>query len=91
MTKEASWNSALAPRPPLPPGLRDSEAHRHFLAFFEERLRVARVGSGEEPGEREQREAARNTVREKKLDEAMATLLREVRDRAYVELREPPQ
>ena len=40
--------SALSPRPLLPPGLRDSEAHRHFLAFFEERLRVARTGSGEE-------------------------------------------
>lgn len=41
--------------------------------------------------QREQREAARNVLREKKLDEAYATWIRDVRARAYVELREPPQ
>ena len=41
--------------------------------------------------EREQREAARNILREKKLDEAYATWAQEVRGRAYVEFREPPQ
>ncbi|MBK6005709.1 peptidylprolyl isomerase [Ramlibacter ginsenosidimutans] len=40
---------------------------------------------------REQREVARNLVREKKLDEAYARWTQEVRGRAYVELREPPQ
>ncbi len=40
--------------------------------------------------EREQREIARNVVREKKLDEAYAQWAQEVRGRAYVDLREPP-
>ena len=40
---------------------------------------------------REQREMARNVVREKKLDEAYANWARELRGRAYVEYREPPQ
>lgn len=39
----------------------------------------------------EQREVARNFVREKKLDEAYANWAQEVRGRAYVELREPPE
>jgi len=41
--------------------------------------------------EREQREVARNLVREKKLDESYAAWAQEVRGRAYVEFREPPQ
>jgi peptidyl-prolyl cis-trans isomerase SurA len=40
---------------------------------------------------RERREAARNMVREKKLDDAYAIWAQEVRGRAYVEFREPPQ
>lgn len=40
---------------------------------------------------REVREVIRNQLREAKLEEAYATWIREVRDRAYVELREPPQ
>jgi peptidyl-prolyl cis-trans isomerase SurA len=40
--------------------------------------------------QREQRELARNLVREKKLDEAYAQWAQDVRGRAYVELREPP-
>lgn len=40
--------------------------------------------------QREQRDAARNLVREKKLDEAYAQWAQDVRGRAYVELREPP-
>jgi peptidyl-prolyl cis-trans isomerase SurA len=39
----------------------------------------------------EQREAARAVLREKKLDEAFETWAQEVRARAYVEYREPPQ
>jgi peptidyl-prolyl cis-trans isomerase SurA len=39
---------------------------------------------------REQRELARNMLRERKFDEAYADWLRELRARAYVELREPP-
>jgi peptidyl-prolyl cis-trans isomerase SurA len=41
--------------------------------------------------EREQREAARGALREKKLDEAFITWAQELRARAYVELREQPQ
>jgi peptidyl-prolyl cis-trans isomerase SurA len=41
--------------------------------------------------QREQREIARNLIREKKLDEAYASWAQEVRGRAYVEFREPPQ
>ncbi len=40
---------------------------------------------------RDQRELARNTLREKKSEEAFNTWAQEVRARAYVELREPPQ
>ena len=40
---------------------------------------------------KEQREVVRNMVREKKLDQAYVTWSQEVRGRAYVELREPPQ
>jgi peptidyl-prolyl cis-trans isomerase SurA len=40
---------------------------------------------------REQREAARAALREKKLDEAFQSWAQELRARAYVELREPPQ
>ena len=40
--------------------------------------------------QREQREVARNLVREKKLDEAYVQWAQEVRGRAYVEFREPP-
>lgn len=41
--------------------------------------------------QREQRDLARNVVREKKLEDAYAVWAQEVRGRAYVELREPPQ
>jgi peptidyl-prolyl cis-trans isomerase SurA len=40
---------------------------------------------------REVREVVRNQLRETKLDEAYANWARDVRERAYVELREPPQ
>ncbi len=40
---------------------------------------------------REVRELIRNQLREAKLDAAYATWVRDVRERAYVELREPPQ
>jgi peptidyl-prolyl cis-trans isomerase SurA len=40
---------------------------------------------------REQREVVRNVVRERKLDEAYVQWAQEVRGRAYVEYREPPQ
>lgn len=43
------------------------------------------------PTQRELRDMARDTVREKKLDEAFATWVQEQRARAYVEYREPPQ
>ena len=39
----------------------------------------------------EQREAVRAMLREKKLDEAYGRWAQDVRGRAYVELREPPQ
>jgi peptidyl-prolyl cis-trans isomerase SurA len=40
---------------------------------------------------RDVRELVRNQLREAKLDEAYATWTRDIRERAYVELREPPQ
>ena len=40
---------------------------------------------------REQREMARNALRESKFEETFQTWAREVRGRAYVELRDPPQ
>ncbi len=40
---------------------------------------------------REQREAARGALRERKLDEAFQTWAQDLRARAYVEYREPPQ
>lgn len=40
---------------------------------------------------REQREVARNMVRERKMDEAYRSWLQELRGRAYVELRQAPQ
>jgi peptidyl-prolyl cis-trans isomerase SurA len=40
---------------------------------------------------REQREMVRGQLRDKKNDEAFSTWAQEVRGRAYVELREPPQ
>lgn len=42
-------------------------------------------------GPREQREVVRNLLRERKLDEAYVRWAQDVRGRAYVELREPPQ
>jgi peptidyl-prolyl cis-trans isomerase SurA len=39
----------------------------------------------------EQREAARNVLRDKRIEEAFSTWAQEVRARAYVEYREPPQ
>ena len=41
--------------------------------------------------DQEQRTMARNALREKKLDEAYATWVEDIRSRAYVEMREPPQ
>lgn len=41
--------------------------------------------------QREQRDLARTVVREKKLDEAYASWAQDVRGRAYVEFRDPPQ
>jgi peptidyl-prolyl cis-trans isomerase SurA len=40
---------------------------------------------------REKQDMARNTLREKKFDEAYVSWQREVRGRAYVEYRETPQ
>ncbi|MES2632516.1 MAG: peptidylprolyl isomerase [Pseudomonadota bacterium] len=41
--------------------------------------------------QREQRDMVRNVLREKKLDEVYVTFVQEVRGRAFVEYREPPQ
>lgn len=41
--------------------------------------------------DQEQRTVARNALREKKLDEAYVSWVEDVRGRAYVEMREPPQ
>ena len=42
-------------------------------------------------GEQEQREMVRNLLRRKKLEEAYASWMQDLRARAYVELREQPQ
>jgi peptidyl-prolyl cis-trans isomerase SurA len=41
--------------------------------------------------ETEQRNFARNVLRESKLDEAYASWVQDLRGRAFVEMREPPQ
>jgi len=41
--------------------------------------------------QRDQREAVRSMLREKKLDEAYAVWAQDLRGRAYVEMREPPE
>jgi peptidyl-prolyl cis-trans isomerase SurA len=41
--------------------------------------------------DQDQRTMARNALREKKLEEAYAAWVEELRGRAYVEMREPPQ
>jgi peptidyl-prolyl cis-trans isomerase SurA len=41
--------------------------------------------------DQEQRNMARSALREKKLDEAYASWVEDIRARAYVEMREPPQ
>ena len=40
---------------------------------------------------REQREMVRNQLREKKMEEVYTAWIEELRGRAYVELRDPPQ
>ena len=40
---------------------------------------------------REQREMVRNQLREKKMEEVSSAWIEELRGRAYVELRDPPQ
>lgn len=54
----------------------------HLIQLLERRQATLSV--------REQREVARNVLREKKLDEAYAQWAQEVRGRAWVEFREPP-
>ncbi len=73
--------SALAPGQIADPII--SRFGVHLVQLLERRQAVL--------SEREQREVARNLVREKKLDEAYVQWAQEVRGRAYVELREPPQ
>jgi peptidyl-prolyl cis-trans isomerase SurA len=41
--------------------------------------------------DKELREVARNTLREKKIDEAYVSWAEDVRGRAWVEYRDPPQ
>jgi peptidyl-prolyl cis-trans isomerase SurA len=73
--------ASLAPGEMAPPFT--SRFGVHLLQLLERR-RVAL-------GPREQREAARNALRERRLDEAYARWVQDVRGRAFVQLREPPQ
>jgi peptidyl-prolyl cis-trans isomerase SurA len=41
--------------------------------------------------DQEQRNLARNVLREKKINDSYATWVQDIRSRAYVEMREPPQ
>jgi len=56
-------------------------------------LRIAQEGRARwnRLTQREQRDMVRDVVREKKLDEAYANWVQEIRGRAYVEYRDPPQ
>jgi peptidyl-prolyl cis-trans isomerase SurA len=55
----------------------------HLIQLLEQRKAIL--------SPREQREAVRAMLREKKLDEAYAVWAQDLRGRAYVEMREPPQ
>ena len=55
----------------------------HLIKVHERRARTLSAA--------EQRQLARNVLRERKAEEAFDTWSREVRGRAYVEYREPPQ
>lgn len=73
--------NALAPGQIAPPTI--SRFGVHLIQLLERR--EAQLS------EREQREIARGLVRERKLEQAYAQWAQEVRGRAYVEFREPPQ
>jgi peptidyl-prolyl cis-trans isomerase SurA len=69
-----------------PGGISDPVVSRfgvHLIQLIERREVV--------PTQREQREAARAALREKKLDETYTNWAQDIRGRAYVEMREAPQ
>ncbi len=72
---------ALAPGQIAPPFV--SRFGVHLVQLLERR--EARLSP------REEREVARNELRQKKLDEAFAQWAEDIRSRAFVDLREPPQ
>lgn len=73
--------NSLAPGEIAPPLISRFGVH---LIQLQERREVALTAQ-------EQRQVARSLVRDRKLEEAYANWAQEVRGRAYVELREPPQ
>jgi peptidyl-prolyl cis-trans isomerase SurA len=71
--------------------LKDGEISQPFVSRFGVHLMQLTERRRVNLSQREVRELVRNQLRESKLDEAYATWARDVRERAYVELREAPQ
>jgi peptidyl-prolyl cis-trans isomerase SurA len=71
--------------------LKDSEISPPTVSRFGVHLIQLTDRRRSELSAREVREVVRNQLREAKLDEAYVNWARDVRERAYVELREPPQ
>ena len=71
--------------------LRNGEVSEPFVSRFGVHLMQVLERRERKMTDREQREAARGALREKKLDEAFLNWAQDLRARAYVELRELPQ
>ena len=65
----------------------DATVRANEAAFSQWQIRARRQV---EVDLKQQREQARNTLREQKFDEAYAEWVRDLRGRAYIEMREPP-
>lgn len=72
-------------------GLAPGQLSQPFVSRFGVHLLQVTERRQNKLSEREQRGIARNMLREKKLDEAYEQWAQELRGRAYVEYREPPQ
>ena len=69
------------------------DVDQKMLRMIQERHQYLQLSELDEamPLLQQERDQARNALREKKYEEAYAEWTREVRARAYVELRDPPQ
>lgn len=71
--------------------LRPGDLSQPFVSRFGVHLVQVLERREAQLSQREQRDLVRGAVRERKLEEAYANWAREVRDRAFVQLREPPR